>query len=132
VLGDDGVDPARVRKVVLCSGKVFYDLIEARETWGHHDVALVRIEQLYPFPASQVQAALGRYSPQAVLVWAQEEPRNMGAWRFMRESLLDGLVDGGGRELGYVGRAASAAPAPGSLKTHAAEQEALVREAVQP
>ncbi|MGD8894881.1 MAG: multifunctional oxoglutarate decarboxylase/oxoglutarate dehydrogenase thiamine pyrophosphate-binding subunit/dihydrolipoyllysine-residue succinyltransferase subunit [Acidobacteriota bacterium] len=131
VLGDDGADPGRVRRVVLCSGKVYFDLVEAREKWRHDDVALVRLEQLHPFPVSQIQAALARYAPQTGLVWVQEEPRNMGAWRFVRENVLDGTVDVGGRTLGYVGRAASAAPAPGSLKVHVAEQEALLREALQ-
>jgi 2-oxoglutarate dehydrogenase E1 component len=131
VLGDDGADPGRVRRVALCSGKVYFDLVEAREKWRHDDVALVRLEQLHPFPVSQIQAALARYAPQTGLVWVQEEPRNMGAWRFVRENVLDGTVDVGGRTLGYVGRAASAAPAPGSLKVHVAEQEALLREALQ-
>jgi 2-oxoglutarate decarboxylase len=132
VLDDPDVDPRNVRRVVLCSGKVYYDLVEAREKGRHDDAALVRLEQLYPFPASRVQAALARYPAAAALVWAQEEPRNMGAWRFVREHLLDGAVDVGGRTLGYAGRAASASPAPGSLKVHLAEQEALLREALQP
>jgi 2-oxoglutarate dehydrogenase E1 component len=132
ILGDPGVDPRRVRRVALCAGKVYFDLVEAREKWGHSDVALIRLEQLYPFPAAAIQEALARYSPEAELVWVQEEPRNMGAWRFVREDLLDGKVDIGGRALGYVGRAASASPAPGSLKVHLAEQARLVREALQP
>ena len=93
-------------------------------------MALVRVEQLYPFPAAELEAALARYPPQAELVWCQEEPRNMGAWRFVRERFLDGDVARGGRAPRYAGRAASAAPAPGSLKVHLAEQEALVREAL--
>jgi 2-oxoglutarate dehydrogenase E1 component len=132
VLDDPFADPARVRRVVLCGGKVYYDLVEAREAGGHPDVALVRLEQLYPFPSGALQDVLGRFAPQVELVWAQEEPQNMGAWRFVRETVLDGVVDTGGRVLRYVGRAASAAPAPGSLKTHLAEQEAIVREALQP
>jgi 2-oxoglutarate dehydrogenase E1 component len=132
VLGDPGVDPGRVRRVVLCAGKVYFDLVEAREKWGHFDVALVRLEQLYPFPAVALQEALARYAPGAELVWVQEEPRNMGAWRFVREDLLEGKIDVGGRGLGYVGRAASASPAPGSLKVHLAEQAKLVRETLQP
>jgi 2-oxoglutarate dehydrogenase E1 component len=132
VLDDPGADSARTRRVVLCSGKVYFDLLEAREERGHGDVALVRLEQLYPLPSRQLQEVLGRYAPAAELVWAQEEPRNMGAWRFFRECVLDGLVDVGGRTLRYVGRDASAAPAPGSLRTHLAEQEALAREALDP
>ena len=73
---------------------------------------------------------LGRYPAQAEIVWAQEEPRNMGAWRFVRERFLDGDLDASGRSLVYAGREASASPAPGSLKTHLAEQDALVKEAL--
>jgi 2-oxoglutarate dehydrogenase E1 component len=130
VLDDEAADPARIRRVVLCSGKVYFDLLKAREDARRDDVALVRVERLYPFPAAELQAAVGRCSPEAEIVWCQEEPRNMGAWRFVRERFLDGDVGAGGRPLLYAGRAASAAPAPGSLKVHLAEQEPLVREAL--
>jgi 2-oxoglutarate dehydrogenase E1 component len=130
VLDDPGADPARVRRVVLSSGKVYFDLLKAREDAGRDDVALVRLELLYPFPAAALRVALARYSASAEIVWCQEEPRNMGAWRFLRERFLDGDVDAGGRTIVYAGRAASAAPAPGSLKVHLAEQEALLREAL--
>jgi 2-oxoglutarate dehydrogenase E1 component len=131
VLDDPQADPARTRRVVLCTGKVYFDLLEAREKGGHRDVALVRLEQLYPLPAQELHETLARYSPASELVWAQEEPRNMGAWRFVRESVLDGLVDVGDRTLRYAGRDASAAPGPGSLRTHLAEQEALTRAALE-
>jgi 2-oxoglutarate dehydrogenase E1 component len=131
VLDDADVDPGGVRRVALCSGKVYYDLLEGREAGRRSDVALLRLEQLFPLPSDELREALGRFPAQAELVWVQEEPRNMGAWRFVRESVLDGLVDTGGRPLRYVGRAPSAAPAPGSLRTHLAEQEALVREALE-
>jgi 2-oxoglutarate dehydrogenase complex dehydrogenase (E1) component-like enzyme len=121
---------ASVRRVVLCTGKVYYDLLKAREDEGRGDVALVRLEQLYPFPAAGLQSALARFPAGAELVWAQEEPRNMGAWTFVRERFLDADVDAGGRGLRYAGRAASASPAPGSLKVHLAEQARLVREAL--
>jgi len=130
VLDDRGANPGLARRVVLCSGKVYYDLRKARDEQGRADVALVRLEQLYPFPADQLQAVLGRYKAQAAIVWAQEEPQNMGAWRFVRERVLDRDVDVGDRALGYAGRAASASPAPGSLKTHLLEQEALVKQAL--
>ena len=129
LLDDSTVEPARVRRVVLASGKVYYDLLKAREDAGRGDVALVRLEQLYPFPAAPLGALLARH-PRAEIVWAQEEPQNMGAWRFVRERFLDGEVDSGGRLPRYAGRAASASPAPGSLKIHLAEQEKLVREAL--
>jgi 2-oxoglutarate decarboxylase len=128
---DSGVDPAGVTRVVFVSGKLFYDLVQARELSRAQQVALVRIEQLYPFPASQVANVLARYPAAAELVFAQEEPRNMGAWRFVREQFLDGCVRGTqGRALRYVGRRSSASPAPGTLKRHLQEQEALVLEAL--
>ena len=129
VIGDR-VDPARVRRVVFCTGKVYYDLLKAREDAKRDDVALVRLEALYPFPVAEVEAELARYSPQAELVWCQEEPRNMGAWRFVRERFLDGDVAASGRVPLYAGRAASASPAPGQLKVHVTEQEALVQDAL--
>ena len=130
MLDDAGVDPARVRRVVLSTGKVYYDLVQAREDAGQDDVALVRLERLYPFPAAEVEATLARYAPGAQLVWCQEEPRNMGAWRFVRERFLDGDVRASGRLPRYVGRADSASPASGRLKVHLAEQQALVRDAL--
>jgi 2-oxoglutarate decarboxylase len=130
VLDDTAVEPSRVRRVVLSTGKVYYDLLHAREERGRSDVALVRLEQLYPFPARELQQTLARYAAAAELVFCQEEPQNMGAWRFVRERFLDGDVAAGGRLPRYVGRAASAAPAGGSLKAHLAEQAALVEEAL--
>ena len=130
VIDDRTADPARVRRLVLCSGKVYFDLLKAREDAKRWDVALVRVERLYPFPVTALRAALGRYSPEAVIVWCQEEPRNMGAWPFVRERFLDGDAEARRRPPRYAGRAASAAPAPGSLKVHLAEQEALLREAL--
>jgi len=132
VLGDPAADPSRVRRVVLTSGKLYYDLLKGREEKKADHVALVRLEQLYPFPGAEIARILARYSTTAELVWAQEEPRNMGAWRFVRETFLDGLVAAAQpRPLRYVGRAASASPAPGSHKVHVLEQEAIVREAVE-
>jgi 2-oxoglutarate dehydrogenase E1 component len=130
VIDDRGADPAATRRVVLCAGKVYYDLLKAREDAKRQDVALLRVERLYPFPSVELEAALLRYPQSAELVWCQEEPRNMGAFRFVRERFLDGDVIASGRALRYAGRAASAAPAPGSLKVHLAEQEALVKEAL--
>jgi 2-oxoglutarate dehydrogenase E1 component len=132
LLDDRGVDPGAVRRIVLSSGKVYYDLVKAREDQKRQDVALLRVERLYPFPHVELDAALLRYPQPAELAWCQEEPRNMGAWRFVRERFQDGDVFASGRPLRYAGRAASAAPAPGSLKVHLAEQEALVKEALGP
>ncbi len=132
VLDDAGVDPARVRRIALTSGKLYFDLLKGREDKRADDVALVRIEQLYPFPSEEIGKVLGRYGPAAELLWAQEEPRNMGAWRFVRERFLDGDVPGvAGRGVRYVGRGPSAAPAPGSHKLHVLEQDAIVREVLE-
>ena len=130
VLDDRGVEPAAARRLVLCSGKVYFDLLKAREEARRQDVAILRVERLYPFPSVELEAALLRYPQGASLVWCQEEPRNMGAWRFVRERFLDGDVLASGRQLEYAGRAASAAPAPGSLKVHLVEQDALVKQAL--
>jgi 2-oxoglutarate dehydrogenase E1 component len=132
ILGDPSAkEPDRISRVVFCSGKIFYDLLAAREERGAGHVALVRAEQLYPFAASQAADMLARYPATAEVVWAQEEPRNMGPWRFMRENLQP-LLDGAGREIMYVGRPESASPATGSGKRHQEEQAAVVNDALTP
>jgi 2-oxoglutarate dehydrogenase E1 component len=130
VLDDAAAQPAHVRRIVMVSGKLYYDLLKAREDQKKDDVALVRLEQFYPFPAADLMRVLARYAPTADLVWAQEEPRNMGAWRFIREQFLDGPMREARRVVHYVGREESASPAPGSHKVHVAEQEAIVAEAL--
>jgi 2-oxoglutarate dehydrogenase E1 component len=131
VLDDATADPGRVRRVVLCTGKLYYDLLKGRQDARADHVALVRLEQLAPLPAAGLERVLGRYSPEAELVWAQEEPRNMGAWRYLRDRFTEGDVrDPGGRTPRYVGRSASAAPASGSYKVHVQEQDAIVAEVV--
>jgi 2-oxoglutarate dehydrogenase E1 component len=130
VLDDAAADPARVRRVVLTTGKLYYDLLKGREDLRGDGVAIVRLEQLYPYPAAALGRALGRYPSAVELVWAQEEPQNMGAWRFVREQFLDGCVPGGPRSPRYIGREPSASPAPGSHKAHVREQEAIVADAV--
>ena len=86
ILSDPGVtDNALISRVVFCSGKIYYDLLAAREERKADHVALLRVEQLYPFAADQARDLLARYSPSAEVVWAQEEPRNMGPWRFIRD-----------------------------------------------
>jgi 2-oxoglutarate dehydrogenase E1 component len=127
VLADPAADPAGTRRIVLCTGKLYYDLQKAREDGKVEGATVVRLEQLFPFPAAQLSLVLQRYADDAELVWAQEEPRNMGAWRFVREEFLDrasGVASG--RVPRYVGREASASPAPGSMKAHNEEQEAIV------
>jgi len=122
-----------VRRVVLCSGKVYYDLLEARRERGIDDIALVRVEQLYPYPRKTIARVLAQY-PKAEVVWCQEEPANMGAWCFMDRRLESSLADAGraGARPRYVGRREAASPATGFYKVHVAEQEALVAEALAP
>ncbi len=130
VLDDPGeIDPQRISRVVLCSGKIYYDLLAAREERKAEQIALVRIEQLYPFAQSMFNDILLRYPLTAEVIWAQEEPRNMGAWRFLREQIQP-LLDGSGRELRYVGRSESASPATGSMKRHQQEQAEILDEAL--
>ena len=128
VLDDASIaDPSAVRRIVLCAGKVFYELDAARREAGGGEVAIARLEQLYPFPADAIRAVLDRYPGAADVCWAQEEPRNMGAWSFLDERLRRLVPEGG---LRYAGRHAGASTATGSHKRHLAEQAALVREAL--
>ncbi|HVB27812.1 MAG TPA: multifunctional oxoglutarate decarboxylase/oxoglutarate dehydrogenase thiamine pyrophosphate-binding subunit/dihydrolipoyllysine-residue succinyltransferase subunit, partial [Mycobacteriales bacterium] len=123
VLADPADPPAvGVVRVVLCSGRLYYDLLKAREKAPESRVALVRVEQLYPLPAGEIVAALDRY-PGAEIVWAQDEPANMGPWPFVALHLPEHL---GGRALRRVTRPASASPAAGSHTAHEVEQSRLV------
>ena len=126
VVPDATVDAAQVDRVLLCAGKVYYDLVAARAKLGDTRTAIVRVEQLAPLPAEELLAAVGRYPAGAALVWVQEEPENQGAWTFVAMGTHDML---GGRPLHRVTRPASAAPATGSGKRHADEQARLVEQA---
>ncbi|GAA0327990.1 multifunctional oxoglutarate decarboxylase/oxoglutarate dehydrogenase thiamine pyrophosphate-binding subunit/dihydrolipoyllysine-residue succinyltransferase subunit [Actinoallomurus spadix] len=119
----DSKQLGQVRRVVLTSGKLYYDLAAAREKSGDTSVALVRVERLYPLPWEEIKAELAKYPADAELVWAQDEPANMGAWPFMALKLPPLLE---GRELKRVSRRASSSPAVGSAKMHALEQQGLV------
>ena len=121
VLDDDAADPARVQRVVLCSGKVYYDLQAGREQAAAEHVALVRIERLYPFPDAELSAVLERFED-AEVAWAQEEPRNMGAWEYAAPRLRALL----GREVAYLGRPPRASPAEGYASAHETEQARIV------
>ena len=124
---DDAIDPKGVRRVVLCSGKVYYDLAKARAESDQPDsVALVRLEQFYPWPADALAAALGRYRNARDWVWAQEESQNMGGWTFVAPRLRDLTQN----DFQYVGRDASASPATGSHHVHDREQVELVEAAL--
>ncbi|MGQ0383626.1 MAG: 2-oxoglutarate dehydrogenase E1 component [Gammaproteobacteria bacterium] len=124
----DALDPAGVTRVVLGSGKVYYDLLERRRTDQTFNVALVRVEQLYPFPAEGYGAVIARYPNAKDAVWCQEEPQNQGAWYQIRHRLQAGLLNG--QELLYAGRAGAAAPATGVFALHQREQESLVAAAL--
>jgi 2-oxoglutarate dehydrogenase E1 component len=123
------VDPAAVTRVIFCSGQIYYDLVAAREELKAGHIAIARLEQLYPFAAGQVREVIGRYPASAEIIWTQEEPRNMGAWRFMYGHFAP-LLDPSRRKIGYAGREESASPATGSLRVHQAEQAQIVREAL--
>ena len=124
---DDGRGLQRdlVERVVLCSGKVYYELLEALDEMGEQRIALVRVEQLYPIPSARITKLLRGYPQAKEIVWCQEEPRNAGAWLHMFEE----LVEITSLPVRYVGRRRSASPATGSKKVHKTEQHALVEEA---
>jgi 2-oxoglutarate dehydrogenase E1 component len=122
------LDPGEVRRVLLCSGKVFYDLAEARAAQKRRDVAILRLEQLYPLRAGDVQQAISRYPSSAQVVWVQEEPRNMGAWSFVRDALGEAVRGVDARAV--VARPPSPSPASGSATRHKLVQQALVQEAL--
>jgi len=122
VLGDQMTDPGTVRRVLLCSGKVYYDLAAARKEQDRRDIAIVRVEQLYPLPVDELRAELARF-PDAELVWVQEEPANQGGWPFIALNLPEYLE---GRPLLRASRRASASPAVGSMSIHEAQQREIV------
>ena len=126
VLSDD-----KIKRVVLCSGKIYYDLYEDRVKRGIKDVYILRMEQMFPFPHQVLLEELKRF-PKAEIAWCQEEPRNMGAWTFMREPLDAVLAElgRGGTPVAYIGRPAAASPATGNLAKHLAQQGKICEEAL--
>lgn len=127
VLTDEQASVEQVTRVVLSAGKVYYDLLAEREATGQSDTALVRIEQVYPFPVAEVAAQLSRYPALTTVVWCQEEPRNQGYWQGIRDALDEAVAQGAASaSVRYAGRQAAAAPATGSAHQHAEEQRALV------
>jgi 2-oxoglutarate dehydrogenase E1 component len=126
VLDDSGVEAGAVRRVVLCSGKVYYDLLKERTARQSKDVALVRLEQFSPFPQEQLERVLGRFRKAREWVWAQEESQNNGGWFFVEPRLRIQGVE----RVHYVGRDASASPATGSHQVHVREQKELVEAAI--
>ena len=114
----------KVKRIVVCSGKVYYDLMKKREERGSDDVAIVRIEQLYPFAHKAFATEIKKYANATEIVWAQDEPQNQGAWFFVQHYLHENMLEG--QILGYAGRAASASPAVGYSHLHQEQQKALV------
>jgi len=114
----------KVKRIVACSGKVYYDLAKKREERGHDDVAILRVEQLYPFPHKVFAAEMKKYPNASEVLWCQDEPQNQGAWFFVQHYIHENMLEG--QRLGYSGRAASASPAVGYSHLHQEQQKALV------
>ncbi len=129
VIGEVNADIAadRVKRLIVCSGKVYYDLVKKREERKSTDVAIARVEQLYPFPHKAFAAELKRYPNLADIVWCQDEPQNQGAWFFVQHYVHENMAEG--QRLGYAGRPASASPAVGYAHLHQEQQKALLDQA---
>ena len=139
VLWDHAIDPkskgfiklkesSKIKKVILCSGKVYFDLLDAREKLKRDDVVMYRIEQLYPFPAKSLVKELKPYAKNAQFFWCQEEPKNMGAWNTVR-NYIDrtlNMVNFGDKSVKYIGRKASSTTATGNFNKHLAQQKEIL------
>ncbi len=123
---DDSCDPELVNRVLLCSGKVYYELLAYRQTADRSDTALIRVEQLYPFCAEKIGPCLGRYPQVSQITWVQEEPRNYGAWTYMRERFSSNFPP---LDFHYCGRPENASIATGSFKHYQQEQKKLIEDA---
>ena len=126
----DSLDAHKVKRVVLCSGKVYFDLYEARQKKEIQDVAIVRVEQLYPFPRALLKTEIERFSAAKEVFWCQEEPRNQGAWYQIQHHILACTRDD--QAIHYAGREASPAPAAGYYSVHAKQQKQIVDTALSP
>ncbi|WP_338844815.1 2-oxoglutarate dehydrogenase E1 component [Massilia sp. W12] len=121
---DEKIDAKKVKRVIACSGRVYYDLVNARKERAQNDVAIIRIEQLYPFPHKAFAAELKKYPNLAEVVWAQDEPQNQGPWFQTQHNIFENME--AGQRLAYAGRAASASPAVGYYDKHYAQQKGLL------
>jgi 2-oxoglutarate dehydrogenase E1 component len=121
------VEGDKVKRVVCCSGKVAYDLLKKREEKKAYDVAILRVEQLYPFPHKAFAAEMKRFPNATEVVWCQDEPQNQGAWFFVQHYIHENMLEG--QKLGYAGRPASASPAVGYSHLHVEQQKALLEQA---
>ena len=128
---DTNVKSGKAKRLVMCSGKVYYDLAAERDSREEWDTEILRLEQLYPFPSKALTETLA-LTPDATVVWCQEEPKNMGSWTFVRDFIEESMQEAGMKQarLAYAGRDAAASPATGSLARHNREQAALVAAAL--
>ena len=124
---DESIDPKKVTRIIMCSGKVYYDLAKARADKSIGDVAIIRIEQLYPFPHKAVSAEMKKYPALEEVVWCQDEPQNQGAWFFIQHNILENMSEG--MRMAYAGRPASASPAVGYAHLHQEQQKSLINAA---
>nr|WP_315595451.1 2-oxoglutarate dehydrogenase E1 component [uncultured Cupriavidus sp.] len=118
------LNASKVKRLIMCSGKVYYDLVNTRKERGATDTAIIRMEQLYPFPHKAVAAELKKYPGVTEIVWCQDEPQNQGAWFFVQHYIMENMTEG--QKLGYAGRPASASPAVGYYAKHNEQQKALL------
>ena len=126
----EDLDKSQVKRIVMCSGRVYYDLLEKRHAEERNDIALIRIEQLYPFPEKELETILSSYPNADTVVWCQEEPMNQGAWYCSQHHMRHVVARiRSTLYLHYAGRQASAAPAAGYLSVHVEEQKKLLEEA---
>ncbi len=124
---DESIAADKVKRVIACSGKVYYDLVKKREERKATDVAIMRVEQLYPFPHKAFAAEMKKYPNATDVVWCQDEPQNQGAWFFIQHQIHENMLEG--QKLGYAGRPASASPAVGYSHLHQEQQKALLDQA---
>lgn len=124
---DDKIEASKVKRVLVCSGKVYYDLVNTRKTRSAADTAIIRIEQMYPFPHKSFAAELKKFPNATEVVWVQDEPQNQGPWFQIQHNIFEGMEDG--QRLSYAGRAASASPAVGYADKHIAQQKELLETA---
>jgi len=124
---NEAIDPAKVKRVIACSGKVYYDLVKRREEKKTADVAILRVEQLYPFPHKAFATEMKKYAGATEIVWCQDEPQNQGAWFFVQHYIHENMAEG--QKLGYAGRPASGSPAVGYAHLHQEQQKALLDQA---
>ena len=127
IISDPSVTPEKVKRVLACSGKIYYDLVNRRKENTMEDVAIIRIEQLYPFPFDEFSNELLRYTGLKEIVWCQDEPKNQGFWRFLQHYIMNAMTPG--QQFGYAGRLASASTACAYAATHTIQQKALLEQA---